>query len=348
MKNVSMWALGLLLVASGGVACGGSDEPPPASKPLKPLWSGGKSGAAGSGAAGNGSGGSGTGGNGTAGNATAGSGTAGGGSQAGAGGGGGEATFTKVGSVYVGSTSLVTKPDGSKKAYNSVGASFEDYVPFDPKDCTIEDVGDCQLFACPFGSSTTEPPTTLSAGDLTVTGASVSPLVIKLNGSAMPPSYESSTELPAAPLLVGGETITVEAAGDEVPKFSLQGKAPKPVTLSPYFAAEGASTVSASQDITMKLSGGDVGSFYFLVGSRTTTQQTLLRCEVPVTQPSLVLKASALQKIKSTSAKAFVLNNLSSVTSSVQGEWRFTLSLNGSLLHASGASVPGLQQFTLE
>jgi hypothetical protein len=224
---------------------------------------GGGSGGAGGGVAGAGGGVAGAGG-GTAG--------AGGGS---AGAGGGAAVVDRSGIVSLGQASIQTYTIGS------AAADFSTTEHLTLLGCTVTFTGNCKVLSCPGGAvdAGVLVVTHQSAGPVTITGTTPS---ITLQPGTDGGAYVGQTFLGA--LWSGGETLSVSAAGAEVPAFFGQSvQAPSTITLT----APVCSLASCSQPIDraaplqVTWTGGVYGTVYVTVSSAPLGPVAVVQCSFP-------------------------------------------------------------------
>jgi hypothetical protein len=210
-----------------------------------------------------------------------------------------------------------------------------------PSPCTFEETDGCRVLACDNGSGGSAGAggaSALSAGDITLTGGKISPVVLafkEIQGSSMK-AYQAEPTLPTdQPVLLGGETLEAKAAGGDVPAFSLQIKAPAPLTLSgfPQVPLGGSGELDTSQDFVLTFSGGTAGDLDFYASTSSDTKSLTLLCSTPVTSGKLTVKSALLQGLKAIGTKGTLLVAQNHRKTTNVGDWTITLTatnlLNG-------------------
>ncbi len=221
------------------------------------------------------------------------------------------------------------RPTGKRSGYVEVGllpgitpASYADAL-FDDgtlvEACPrIREAGTCWVYDCNAGPPPLEdPPTPLSAGDITISGASfVSPLILKhgLNGY---------TTVGGGAAFKPGETLRAAALGEVVPAFTLEGKAPEPAVLtSPVCTNTQCGDLDRSSDLSLAWTGGGEG---VAIDLRTTDPTGTLakavgiRCAFDGPSRSAKVPKDLLAKLFSGTRAFFTLVPRSEVSMEIQG-----------------------------
>jgi hypothetical protein len=186
---------------------------------------------------------------------------------------------TKSGGVTVQSYTATQATTGTALAAGDLSAEFEAASA-----CPTTTIGPCVLSSCGIPTATAE-----SAGTITVTGALVP-------ASISPAADKTYTALMTQPLFSGGETLTVTAAGADVPAFTHTLVAPakititspaKPASASPYLM------IDRSAGFSVAWTGGGASTVQIaLLGG--TGSNLDLSCHFPASAGSATIPASAL------------------------------------------------------
>jgi hypothetical protein len=284
-------------------ACGSSDDSTPTT--TAQGGKGGAAGAAGAGAGGDEQGGAG-------GDEQGG---AGGDAQGGAGGdsGAGGAAVQKVFQVTLQS---IYGFNGAKPMdYYNIGIAYALIAtpPGDLMKCTIEAVDSCSLAICQTGAmgSGGEIPVKASAGDITITGASTTPISLKQDANGL---YSSTTPIPSnKPLFTGGEALTATATGGTaapgVKPFELHATAPTPAKVGGIVLPDDptkALDLDTSSDITISSDDQSKDTLQVVItaGMQGGTQAASLYCLKTLDGTGLTISSSTLQKLKAVSPSA--------------------------------------------
>ncbi len=151
---------------------------------------------------------------------------------------------TQFGSVYIQSYDAMNVP-GTPTRGGSAGAGF--YTSGET--CPIMDtIGPCDVVACSFTS--TGP---VNAGAITVTGTR-QPITLATGRDGTYDLFQAT-----APLYAGGETITFDAAGADVPAFEVDIMAPHEVHITAPAEPATVLTINRSRDLNVTWSGGNAG-----------------------------------------------------------------------------------------
>lgn len=117
---------------------------------------------------------------------------------------------------------------------NVAGAFADGGYGLEPAACAVSKTSSCEVRRCK-GPSASDPPKLESVGTITLTGAAF-PVTLKPTHSSIDPAMAASDLVYGtaigAQLFVGGETITVAAAGALVPAFTTSVHAPPPIDLT--------------------------------------------------------------------------------------------------------------------
>jgi hypothetical protein len=171
-----------------------------------------------------------------------------------------------------------------------VNANFVDAPDgYPPMISTSREVGPCQYtgFSSLAGAGTATP---RSAGVITVDGAKV-PITLT---PAMPTPGYPPFQSPM-PLWSGGETITVTAAGADVPAFTAHATAPARVTVTA--PAAGMLTLPRSADLTVTWTNGGAGEVHLTLDADPSAplQGSSLDCRFPSSAGTATVPSAALQ-----------------------------------------------------
>jgi hypothetical protein len=326
-------------------ACGSSDS----SSPSTPAAGGaGQGGAAGAGDAGEG-------GDGQAGDAGAGGdaqGGAGGDAQGGAAGAGVDKAFqVTLQSIY--------GFNGNKpKDYYNVGFAYALIAtPLgELMKCTTESVDGCTLAVCQTGATGSggETPVKASAGDITITGAAVSPIALTQGANGF---YLNTTALATdKPLFKGGETLVAKATGGTmapgVKGFEIQTTAPTPAKVDGIAVSDDPTKAigidtSAALTLTSDDKSGDTLQFVITAGMQGGTSAASLICAKPLDGTPLKISSATLQKLKNVSPTAlrYISQTHRQVTQVQDLALRLVAETN--VTDKTGAPVAGLALLTL-
>jgi hypothetical protein len=189
----------------------------------------------------------------------------------------------------------VATVSGTEYASYSFSAGFS-RTPIDTGSsaCDIRTEGPCQVMDCTSTSDAGVPSyETVSAGVIQLTGAS-QPLTLAPDASG---TYAIVTG--QEKLWSGGETLTVTAAGDEVPGFQATLFAAVPVVVtSPAFPASGTPiTLQTSGPLTVSWTGGLGGTVTVMLVRSVGKNTVSLMCSYPATSGSGTVPASAMASI---------------------------------------------------
>lgn len=252
-------------------------------------------------------------------------------------GGGGNATGGGTGR----GRGTVTLSNGSNQhSYSAVFSATQDGAP----PCTSTPEGACNILVCGTDGSggaggMPEPPTPPHAGDVTISvGGTTLTLTPDADGA-----YTAGVG--TGSLLMGGETITVAAAGDTVPAFTGDVTAPSVVTVTePDFDMMGAVTIDRAADLNVVWTDGATGDV-FVVVSATGPMYTQVGCTFPASAGAGTVPAATLSALPSSPNGIFAVsaNGSAEVTA---GDFDVSLQVNqaasadsGPTGNASGTAV---------
>lgn len=196
--------------------------------------------------------------------------------------------------------------------YGGVSATFSTTVATPA--CTLQEVGPCTVYTC---TTTTPMAVYHSAGTVSVTGIKQAvTLTPQPDNIYMPFSSQQAT------LFDGGETITINGSGAEVPAFTVSVTAPtRPTITSPAKPAttSGSITVNRAQDLAVTWSGGGAGTVYIYVGGPTGSN-TSMSCGYAASAGSAMVPSAALTKLAA-GMGSFSASAVSNKTVD-KGDWR--------------------------
>lgn len=297
--------------STGGSGAGGSGSGGTAGSGGGAAGQGGTAGTSGSG--------------GTAGTSgSGGSGATGGAAGSGGAGGSGGPDFYQGG--YVSIVQSVVVAAGTEYASYSFAAGFtRGEITSTGGGCDFQDDGPCRITDCTTQSADAGTPSyeTASAGVLTLTGGN-QPLTLTpdASGSYTPLSGQEK-------LWSGGATLTIAAAGADVPAFqeTLYGAAPVTMTSPALPPAGTQATFSTSAPLTLTWTGGTGGTVTAMLTRSiqgSTTRTVMLSCTYPATDGSGTVPASAMGALPPGADGTFVLQG-GDLKTIEPGGWTITL-----------------------
>jgi hypothetical protein len=184
-----------------------------------------------------------------------------------------------------------TIQDGTETITGTFGiAYFFDAPGADGGDCTVTTHGDCKVRTCTGGTPST--PTSVSAGTITVEGKET--LILT-------PDATNDYELAGGTGLLWdpGQTITISAAGAEVPAFTHALQASSPVTVTSPAAppADTPLSLDRSKDFVLTWTGGTTGAVTTLWKVEGTDPFVSIQCAFAASDGEGTVPAAALQAL---------------------------------------------------
>lgn len=234
-----------------------------------------------------------------------------GGSQAtgGSGGSGGTGAAATLKSGYVSLVQSVMEIQGTQYASHSLSASFVD-VSGGAGDwaCTTAHDGECVVYDC--SGSVTD-------GGVAAQQASAGTLHISAGGTTITMSPEADGSYTAVTgqsrLWTAGQTLAVQADGDEVPAFtgSVAGVDAALVSAPAFPAAGTAMSISRSQSLTVSWSGQTAGNIFVILARSDTagavTHTVSATCTYPASVGSAVVPSTVLSAIPAGDSGSFAV-----------------------------------------
>lgn len=151
-------------------------------------------------------------------------------------------------------------------------------------------IGACRVSVCNPGSQLPPAiPPARSAGVVTVSGANV-PITLTPDHNDVYSSFSAMSQL-AWP---GDNTLTLIAAGADVPPFQLSAVAPSLVTLAAPATPGSQLTIDRSRDLTMSWSGGRNGTVELTLSSHTPSTLVDIACDAPAGAGRMVVPQAVL------------------------------------------------------
>ncbi len=231
----------------------------------------------------------------------------------------------KTGKVYISGVSYASGSDRFSAAIT--GAHFFATRPA----TTTATIGPCDLRVKSRPPAGSAPLVEASAGTITITGGK-RPFTLAAEGGAGPIYPRQQLEVLA---WAGGEQLTVEASGAEVPHFSAIVRAPGYLKLSdPVVKAGAKKRIARDQDLTFKWAPSDGADVVLVFGGATTDGWRELDCRFKGTAGQGLVPAAALAELP---AGTGVHHGFATQTPEVKaGDWTVALQISSALLSSDG------------
>lgn len=213
----------------------------------------------------------------------------------------GGAASGKIGAIVLQQT--VVTAGGSTYANASASAVFTDAASggATSSNCTVSKISGCEVTECDLGGTSASDggsATSPNAGTITLRGGS-----LPSEGWALEPTGANGAYAPvtsSSVVFVGGDNLTVSAAGGDVPAFADQSvKAPGDIELSaPTFDAQRRTTIDRTTDLTVAWSGSSGGSVTIDLGTTRVNERIVsARCVAEASAGSTEIPAAVLAKL---------------------------------------------------
>jgi hypothetical protein len=192
--------------------------------------------------------------------------------------------------------------DGGATGLPSIRATFETLVVNDPDAgaaCTQGAAGDCSWISCPAGTPLGYTTQYVTAGTVTVTGATAPIVVVPTAGDAGPygPEYDWSAT-PGGATFGPGSTLNVAASGDTVPPFLASVTMPDLLTVtSPTPDFSDTVTVFQSKDLPVTWTGATSGTIQVSMLQSSTAVNIQMVCQFPASAGSRTIPAATLSNL---------------------------------------------------
>jgi hypothetical protein len=205
----------------------------------------------------------------------------------------GEVLFLAGGSAQV---------DGGANRPPTIQATFSTFALDDPDAgaaCSQGAAGDCFWSSCTAGAPPGGAIHYVTAGTLTVTGATAPIVLMPSAADAGPfgPEYDWSPT-PGGATFGPGSKLTLAASGDTVPPFMATVTIPDLLTVtSPAPDNTNTVTVFQSKDLPITWTGGTGGTIQVFLFQYTTTVNTQMSCQFPASGGTRTIPAATLANL---------------------------------------------------
>jgi len=181
-------------------------------------------------------------------------------------------------------------------------------------------------------------PALTDAGVLSVSGGAMPIMQTPQSGGGYAPFHGTS------PLWSGGESITVSAAGGEVPAFAATTTAPGTATLT--MPAAHPTTIARTSDLSLSWNGSGIGLVEVLLSAAAAGMPAVeVHCRYPLSAGHGVVPAAILANLPAGAMGAMVMTTLTPQTVSAGGSWSVDLALETVAVDQSGAPVSSAVTF---
>jgi len=188
------------------------------------------------------------------------------------------------------------------------------------------------LIFAPLAGDAGLPPIT-DAGVITVSGGAMPIMLTPQSGGGGYAAFHGTS-----PLWSGGESITVSAAGGEVPAFAATTTAPGTATLT--MPAARPTTIARGSDLMLSWNGSGIGLVEVLLSAASAGMPAVeVHCRYPLAAGHGVVPAAILANLPAGSMGAMVMTTLTPQTVSAGSNWSVDVALETAAVDQSGASV---------
>jgi hypothetical protein len=173
--------------------------------------------------------------------------------------------------------------------------------------CSQGSAGDCSWFSCPAGTPLGYTTQYVTAGTLTVTGATAPIVLMPPAADAGPygPQYDWGST-PGGATFGPGSTLTVAASGDTVPPFMATVTMPDLLTVtSPTPDFTGTVTVFQSKDLPITWTGATSGTIQVLMSQSDNNVNIQMVCQFPASAGTRTVPAATLSNLALGGMSAF-------------------------------------------
>ena len=186
-------------------------------------------------------------------------------------------------------------------------------------------------------------PVKKSAGVITISGGTTTPVTLTPDGTA---TYAQFFNGKTPPLYAGGESITIAAAGADVPAFNATLTAPKEVTLTAPMAAT-PFVIDRTKSLAFTWTGGTLGNVVVTIGDAgSATKSEFLVCTFAAAGGSGTIPSAGLMKLAAGTGS--IAGYVQAATSVVAGVFTNQILLSTSLLGPNGMPTFNGNQVTLQ